>query len=100
MHNWLITWHFFVHWTGGDYGANQYGHLEPYDWLSGVMGLSVLGLVSHNLAKHNCHARWCPRIGHYDYTDDKGVVYKLCAKHHPDTPNRAPTAEQIIGKVS
>lgn len=45
--------------------------------------------------RHNCHVKRCWRIGHHDYTDNLGVTFKMCRRHHPDHPGDALTAEQI-----
>jgi hypothetical protein len=85
-------WHWLVHWTGGDYPAPYgvpYGHLLPYDWLSGILGLSFLGLFLTQFRKHNCHVRWCPRIARHPFTDAAtGATYLLCRRHHPATPDK------------
>lgn len=74
-----MVWHFLVHWTGGDYGAS-YGVLEPYDWLSGVFGLSFLGLLYSHLRKNNCEVHGCWRIGRHP----TAAGHRVCRKHHPD----------------
>lgn len=85
---WLAAWHFFVHWTGSDFGSD-FGRFQPYDFLSGVAGLSVAGAVLGLLRKHNCHRRWCWRFGHHEWVDPvSGVAYQLCRKHHPAHPGR------------
>jgi len=83
-----MVWHFFVHWTGGDYGAPRYGQLEPYDWLSGILGLSFLGLFYSHLRKSNCHVRYCWRIGRFPAGE-----FQVCRRHNPD--GAAPTAETV-----
>lgn len=93
---WLIFWHGFVHWTGGDYGAPAYGYFEPYDWVSGILGLGVLGIFLTNFRKYNCKKKWCWRIGHHEFTDPTdGVTRLLCWKHHPDVVHKHLTDEVI-----
>jgi hypothetical protein len=96
----MIAWHFIVHWIGGDYGAPAYGYFEPYDLYSGLFGLGILGLLTVNLRKHNCHQRWCWRFGHHAWTDPaSGVTYSLCRRHHPDHPGRRPLTGEHIREV-
>jgi hypothetical protein len=95
MNYWLPTWHFLVHWTGSDYGE-PYGHFEPYDFLSGIAGLSLLGLLLNQLRKWNCGTRWCWRIGRHNFTDPTtGITHVLCRKHHPHHPGKPVTLEHI-----
>lgn len=75
---WL--WHWLIHWTGSDYGFG-YGQFQPYDFLSGVAGLSIFGLLIANLRKHNCHVRFCFRIGRHPAA---GGQFITCRKHSPD----------------
>lgn len=91
---WLPIWHFLVHWTGSDYGAN-YGQFQPYDFLSGVAGLSLLGILINTFRKHNCGTRWCWRIGHHEWKDGNGLSHHLCRKHHPEHPGKPITALHI-----
>jgi|SRR5215472_737170 len=72
----LTLLHFLVHWTGSDYGY-PYGHFEPYDALSGIAGLSLVGLMYHKFRALNCHQYRCWRIGRH-HVD--GSVW--CNRHH------------------
>lgn len=97
----MNIWYFLVHWTGSDYGA-PYGHFVPYDFLSGVFGGSAFLTAAWTMArKHNCHARWCLRLGRHEYYDERtGLTHNLCRKHHPDHPgSKSMTAEQITNRV-
>lgn len=76
----LWGWHLLVHWTGSDYGF-AYGQFQPYDFLSGVAGLSIFGLLIANLRKHNCHVQRCLRIGRHPV---EGTAHTVCRKHSPD----------------
>lgn len=97
MRDWLIIWHGAVHWTGSDYGG-RYGIFQPYDFLSGLAGLSLFGILLNTLRKHNCHTRWCFRIGHHAFVDPAtGVAYVMCRKHHPDHPGRKQITAGYIG---
>lgn len=87
--NWpLPVWHFLVHWTGGDYGTT-YGRFEPYDFLSGVAGLSLIGILINQVRRYNCHAKRCWRIGRQHV---EGTTFVTCRKHHPEGK---PTAAHI-----
>ena len=77
---WLVVYHFVVHWTGGDYGAPAYGYLQPYDWLSGIAGLSLMSVAYTHWRRHNCEVRGCWRIGRHKSAADQ----MLCRRHHPD----------------
>ena len=73
----MVVYHFLVHWTGGDYGAPVYGYLEPYDWLSGIAGLSLLSLAYHKLRSSNCHTKGCWRVGRHVVDGSP-----WCNRHH------------------
>jgi hypothetical protein len=77
---WLLPWHFLVHWTGSDFGS-AYGQFQPYDFLSGLAGLSIFGLLLAQLRKHNCHVHGCWRIGRHPV---EGTAYTVCRHHHPE----------------
>jgi hypothetical protein len=79
---WLVVWHFVVHWTGSDYGA-PYGQFQPYDFLSGLAGLSLIGILYSHIRSHNCHQPRCWRIGRLPV---EGTPWKTCRRHHPDPP--------------
>lgn len=64
-----------------------------YAWWSGAAGdLGLLGAAYALLRKHNCHQRWCPRIGRHPHGD-----WMLCGRHHPIG---APTAGTIAADGS
>ena len=75
----MILWHLLVHWTGSDYGSP--GQFQPYDFLSGLAGLSVFSLLIAQLRKHNCHVHGCPRLMWHPHPDHG---HPVCRKHHPD----------------
>lgn len=65
------------HVLGMDNGSSPY-----YLSLSGWMGLlGFVGIIWSTLRKHNCHVRWCPRIGRFPV---EGTVFTVCRRHHPD----------------
>jgi hypothetical protein len=74
----MILWHWLVHWTGSDYGSP--GRFQPYDFLSGLAGLSVFSLLIAQLRKHNCHVHGCWRLGRHPV---EGTLYTVCRHHHP-----------------
>jgi hypothetical protein len=74
----MILWHLLVHWTGSDYGSP--GQFQPYDFLSGLAGLSVFSLLIAQLRKHNCHVHGCWRLGRHPV---EGTLYTVCRWHHP-----------------
>lgn len=61
-----------------------------YGFWSGIGGdLSILAAPVVLLRRHNCHARWCWRMGRHPVD---GTSWTVCRRHHPD---EHPTAEQI-----
>lgn len=88
-------WHFFIHWTGSDYGF-RYGKFVPYDFWSGIAGSFAVGAVVFTATwyRHrNCHVRWCLRLGRHQLTDNAtGTAYSLCRRHHPAVPSGGLTA--------
>jgi hypothetical protein len=63
-----------------------------YSLWSGIVGdVALFGAAWAVLRKHNCHTRWCWRWARHD-----AGPYRVCRKHHPALPDRAPTAQQVI----
>lgn len=92
----MQAWHFVVHWLGTDYGAPSYGYFEPYDLYSGFLGLSFATAFLAIVRRHNCHVRWCWRLGRHPFTDAAtGASYQLCRRHHPGTSDSPPRPETI-----
>jgi hypothetical protein len=95
-----MFWHWLDHVTGSDYGL-PYGHFGFYNFWSGFgsdltefgLAVSLSGVLLTLFRKHNCHTRWCWRIGHHDL---EGTPWKVCRRHHPDLPNKAPTYAEIV----
>jgi hypothetical protein len=82
----VAFWHFLLHILGVDNVSGEW-----YGFWSGIGGdLSIFGAVFVVLRKHNCHYRWCWRIGRFKTSDG---TYVLCRKHHPDD---SPTSEDIL----
>lgn len=68
-----------------------------YQFWSGIGSdlseLTLLGLFFGAWRHLNCHAPGCLRLGKHPTADGQ---YKLCRKHHPDTPNKRPDLERIL----
>lgn len=80
-----------MHWLAyllGITSPNQW----PYLLWSGVAGYLILAAT--NIRHRNCQARWCWRLGRHSF-DLNGTEHTLCRRHHPQLPDRAPTAQQI-----
>jgi len=80
--------HWLYHFLGLDNLSGSY-----YGFWSGVGSdlteLAIVGGLISMVRKNNCHHRWCPYIGHHEYSDPAtGLTYKLCRLHHPDHPGR------------
>ena len=93
--NW---WHALQHWLAVHTGTvNESG--PYYGFWSGfgsdIGEVAIIGGVIQLYRKHNCHVRGCLRIAHHEYTMG-GVVYHLCRKHHPATPNELQHAETFL----
>jgi hypothetical protein len=56
------------------------------------LGLIVTPLVL--LRKHNCHTKWCWRLGRHPV---EGKTWTVCRKHHPENP---PTAADVANAVA
>lgn len=98
LHYWIMFEHGLVHWTGSDFGE-PYGHFEPYDMLSGLASLGLLGTVIVAYRKFFCAKKYCWRMGKHDFKDPKdGVTHKLCWKHHPDVRHKA-LSEHVINRI-
>lgn len=66
-----------------------------YLWWSGVAGdLGFLGAGYALWRKHSCHVGRCFRVAHHDVGP-----FRVCRKHHPGLPDRAPTAEEVACRV-
>ncbi len=50
--------------------------------------------------KHNCHARWCFRLGRHGLADESsGLTYRLCRRHHPQHPGGRALARHHITRI-
>ncbi len=62
---------------------------------SDVTEFLVFGSLIGLLRKHNCHVRWCFRIGRHPVD---GTPYVVCSRHHPQgAPTVADIAEHTSG---
>jgi hypothetical protein len=81
--------HWFQHVLGLDNGSGGW-----YLWWSGFGAnfseFAMVGALWGIVRKHNCHVRWCPRIGRFPVEATRFVV---CLRHHPDD---APTAQDLL----
>lgn len=81
--NWLS------HLLGLDNGSGRW-----YLWWSGMganLGeFAIVGALSANVRRHNCHVEGCWRIGRHPVI---GTAFICCRKH---TPNGAPTHAQVV----
>lgn len=67
-------------------------------WSGAGSDLAYLSIVAGAVIyyrKENCKKRWCPFLGHYEFTDKDGIVRKLCWVHHPDVHHKTLTREHI-----
>lgn len=62
-----------------------------YAFWSGVGGdLAFIAAPLVVLRRHNCHVKWCLRIGRHPVA---GTMYTVCRRHHPeDHPTAADVA--------
>lgn len=89
-------WHPLQHWLAVHTGTvNEPG--PYYGFFSGFgSDLGEIALVGGFIAlyrKHNCHVKGCWRIAHHEV---EGTPWKVCRKHHPDTPNKRPSLTHIL----
>lgn len=74
-------WHFILHLLGIDTQQSYF-----YDFWSGIatqLGL-LIGITSWYW-HHTCHVQTCWRRAKFPV---KGTPYTVCAKHHPETPDK------------
>jgi hypothetical protein len=90
---WQFLAHDLFHPLTGPGNAHQGGYLF-WSGIAGsfLIGGGIWGTLLHNYRRHNCHARWCPRIGKHPVN---GTPYSVCRKHHPRVPDGGASAEHI-----
>lgn len=99
MHWYHLIQHWFAYQTGSE---NTNGAPPNYNFWSGfgsdIAEVTIIGAMIGIFKKHNCHTRWCFRIGRHEFTDSAtGVTYMLCRKHHPGHEGDKPvTSQQLI----
>ena len=95
FHGPVFSWvqHFF----GFENGAGNGSHYLFWSGAgSDLAYLSVLATAAVYYRKENCKYRWCPFLGHYEFTNpDTGVTRKLCAIHHPDVHHKTLSREHL-----
>ncbi|MGH6876535.1 MAG: hypothetical protein ACREHV_04050 [Rhizomicrobium sp.] len=62
---------------------------------AGVISSSVFTHAWQTYKSGQCHADKCHRRGHYEYTDDQGATFKLCADCHPVINGQVRTREEF-----
>ena len=94
-HSWFPVQHWLAIHTGTDNEASgYYGAFSG--WVSDLAEVTLIGGMVAVYRKHSCHTAWCIRFGHHDFTDEAtGIVYRLCAHHHPQHPGRRLTKLHI-----
>lgn len=67
----------------------------PYlAWSGFIPNLSVLWAAAVLVRKHNCHVKWCWRIGRHP-----AGPFVVCTAHHPDVDG-APTETDVAAHVA
>ena len=91
-----MFWQNLIHYLGVDQGA-EFGRWIWYNFWSGfgsdLTEFAIIGSLAVGMKHLNCHVKGCWRVGNHPL---EGTPYKVCRKHHPDIPNKAPTHEQIL----
>jgi hypothetical protein len=76
--------HSLSHFFGLDnLSGAQYGFWSGIG--SDIGEVAILGGIVGIYRKHNCHVKGCVRIAKHPVD---GTPYVVCAKHHPDVPER------------
>lgn len=84
-----------MHWLAHVLGMDDLSGPFYGFWSGAGSDLGELAIVGSMLGvyrKHNCHVRGCWRIARHQIA---GTDWVVCRRHHPDLPNRAPTATDI-----
>src|SRR5712692_2282358 len=67
---------------------------------SDIAEVTILGGLIAVYKKHNCHQRWCWRMGHHALADPvTGLTYNLCRRHHPDHPGSRPLTSGMVSVI-
>jgi hypothetical protein len=81
-----------IHWLAHVLGIDNVSGPYYAAWSGFVGDVTVLGVFAVAYRRLVCHQRRCLRLAHHPVD---GTPYRVCRKHHPDIPNKAPTAEEI-----
>ena len=74
--------HWLSHFLGLDnLSGPYYGFWSGFG--SDLSELAIAGGLIGVLRKHNCHVRWCWRVGRHPV---EGTPFVVCRRHHPDGP--------------
>jgi hypothetical protein len=87
---WPTIWNAFLHFIGvrplAPSGANDFWS----GFGSDLAEFSFIGVFYVTFRKHNCHVKWCWRIGRQKVD---GTDYVVCRRHHP---KEAPTHAEVL----
>jgi hypothetical protein len=99
-----FLWNWFLNVTGSrnsaTTNATYYGFWSGFG--SDLGEVVIIGGLVHFARHANCGQKGCWRFGRHNWTDAKGVVHKLCRKHHPVVDGQitgAQIAEQHAARV-
>jgi hypothetical protein len=86
------------HWLLGFFGLDSASGTAYLAW-SGIVGdAALLGAAFALWKRWTCHTWWCPRHGHYDFTDAAtGLTFRLCRCCHPAHHGKRLTRNHIAG---
>jgi hypothetical protein len=102
-----VFWAPAQHWLAVHVGVGTSPRaLYWYSFWSGfgsdIGEVAIIGGMVHFARHANCGQKGCWRFGRHNWTDAKGVVHKLCRKHHPVVDGQitgAQIAEQHAARV-
>lgn len=77
--------HWLAHVLGLDNPAGAWASFWSGIGSDLISGTPLAGVAITLLRHHNCHVRWCFRVGRFPVEID-GTVWTVCAKHHPTGP--------------
>lgn len=72
--------HLIFHWLGLD-SASGPAYLAWSGVGSDLSELAIVGGLVAVYRRHNCHQRWCWRVGRFPVANGQFVT---CRRHHPD----------------
>lgn len=77
-------------WIGHVLGLDDASGVAYLAWSGFVGDISLIGAALVVLRKHQCHVKRCWRLGHHT-----AGRFAVCRRHHPSTPDTAPTAAEV-----